>query len=72
MLETVEKFEEDLTDAARIHGKLKVIIDVGESIEVPTRREKGVDSDPLMVSIRDQLEQSLSETQNDCRMYSAD
>ena len=72
ILETVEKFEEDLTDAARIHGKLKVIIDVGESIEVPTRREKGVDSDPLMVSIRDQLEQSLSETQNDCRMYSAD
>jgi 1-acyl-sn-glycerol-3-phosphate acyltransferase len=39
ILETVEKFEEDLTDCCRIHGNLKVIIDVGEPIAVPSERE---------------------------------
>lgn len=69
ILETVEKFEEDLTDAARIHGELKVIIDVGEAIEVSTRREKGSDADPLMEAIKQQLEEMLAESQRECRMF---
>ena len=55
ILETVEKFEEDLTDQCTIHGNLKVIIDVCEPIEVCTQRVRGVAEDPLMTAIRESL-----------------
>ena len=69
LLETVEKFEEDLTDTARKHGNLKVILNVDEAIEVSPRREKGATADPLMVAIRDRLETGIAETQSMCQMY---
>lgn len=34
LTETVERFEEDLTDNARIHGRWRVSVQVGEAIEV--------------------------------------
>lgn len=40
LLETVERFEDDLTDRARIHGSLKAVIQVGQAIEVDTRRDR--------------------------------
>jgi 1-acyl-sn-glycerol-3-phosphate acyltransferase len=36
MLETVERFEEDLTDKVRVHGPVSATVTVGEPIEVPT------------------------------------
>ena len=71
ILETVEKFEEDLFGKCRIHGKLKVIIDVGEAIEVSPKRQRGVATDPLMVAIRDQLSANISDLQNESRLYTS-
>ncbi|MGH7771147.1 MAG: lysophospholipid acyltransferase family protein [Candidatus Binatia bacterium] len=39
LTETVERFEEDTTDNARIHGHWRVILKVGEAIEVGSARE---------------------------------
>jgi len=59
LLETVERFEEDLTDAVRVHGPLKLIIDVGEAIEVSPKRPKGVKADPLMQELGTALKTQL-------------
>jgi hypothetical protein len=59
VLETVERFEEDMTDKARIHGHLKVLIEIGEPIEVSPKRDRRAEEDPLMVAIRDQLQAML-------------
>ncbi|MFK7765932.1 MAG: lysophospholipid acyltransferase family protein [Mariniblastus sp.] len=69
ILETIEKFEEDLNDKCRIHGDLKVVMDVGEAIEVSTKRVRGAESDPLIVQIREQLDARLFEFRNESRMY---
>lgn len=70
LLETMEKFEEDLNGKCRIHGQLKVIFDVGESIEVSTKRDRSAETDPLMATIRQRLEANLAELQTESRMYS--
>lgn len=62
ILETVERFEEDMTDECRVHGHLHVIIDVLEPIEVSGKREKGAASDPIMDHIRNSIQKSLEET----------
>ena len=69
LIDTLEKFEEDLTGKCRIHGKTKVILDVGEAIEVSPKRERGAKSDPLMTAIRNQLGESLEQLQHESRMY---
>ena len=69
ILETVEKFEEDLNDKCRIHGQLKVVLDVGEAIEVPTKRDRAAETDPLMDTIRERLEAGLRDMQSESRMY---
>jgi 1-acyl-sn-glycerol-3-phosphate acyltransferase len=69
ILETVEKFEEDLNDQCRIHGQLKVVLDVGEAIEVSPKRDRSADTDPLMETIREKLEAGLRELQSESRMY---
>ena len=69
ILETVEKFEEDLTDVARVHGKMRVVIDVDEAIEVSGKREKSSDGDPLMVAIQRRLDGKLRGLQNESKMY---
>jgi acyltransferase-like protein len=56
VLEIIEKFEEDITDKARLHGQLKVVLDVGEAIEVSPERQRGASVDPLMVEIRQSLQ----------------
>ena len=38
ILETIERFEEDLADVATVHGPLTVLVEVGEAIEVSPRR----------------------------------
>ncbi|MBI3987195.1 MAG: 1-acyl-sn-glycerol-3-phosphate acyltransferase [Lentisphaerae bacterium] len=60
LLETVERFEEDLTDTVRIHRPIHAVLEVGESIEVSPVRERGIETDPVMTGIRRQLEAMLA------------
>jgi 1-acyl-sn-glycerol-3-phosphate acyltransferase len=61
LLETVERFEEDLTDTARVHGPLRVVLRTGPAIEVsPTRERRGGD-DPLMKQIEAGMRTVLQE-----------
>ncbi|MBI5770932.1 MAG: 1-acyl-sn-glycerol-3-phosphate acyltransferase [Verrucomicrobia bacterium] len=71
LLETVEKFEEDLTDAARVHAPMRAVVDVGEAIEVSPERARGADGDPLMGAIREQLEAMLAASLAERRPASA-
>ena len=59
LLETVERFEEDLTDKARVHRPIHAAIEVGEAIEVPPGRERGAQGDSIMAQVRHQLETML-------------
>lgn len=67
LLETVERFEEDLTDTARIHSPIRAVIEVGEAIEVSPERTRSTDGDPLMAAVRDQLEKMLAASRNTSR-----
>jgi 1-acyl-sn-glycerol-3-phosphate acyltransferase len=66
LLETVEKFEEDLTDKARLHP-MRAVVDVGDAIEVSPERARGTDGDPLMAAVREQLESMLAASLTDGR-----
>jgi hypothetical protein len=61
LLETVERFEEDLTDATTVHRPVRAIIRVGEALEVGIGRERGGGGDPLMDRIRAALEAMLAD-----------
>ena len=56
MLETVERYEEDLTDQVHIHRPLHAVVEVGDPIEVSPTRERGVELDPVIARMREQLE----------------
>ncbi len=71
ILEVVEKFEEDLADEVRVHGQMKAVIRIGQPIEVPRDRDKGASEDPLMATVRQQLEEMLGQLQSESRMYRA-
>lgn len=65
LMETVERFEEDLTDLVTIHRPIRAVLEVGEAIEVPPGRERGLETDPVMRRIREDLEtrmRSLGDT----------
>jgi hypothetical protein len=55
LLETVERYEEDLTDGTRIRGQLHAIIQVGEAIPVAAERLRNSPTDPLMRQIEETL-----------------
>ncbi len=59
ILETVERFEEDLTDRVTVHGALHATITVGEAIEVSPGRESRGSTDPLLEQIEHQLQSML-------------
>jgi len=59
LLETVERFEEDLTDAVRIHSPIHAVVEVGEAIRVSPERERGAAVDPLMQAIGTKLDAML-------------
>ena len=54
LLETVERFEEDLTDVTRVYTPLRAVITVGTVIPVNPARARGTE-DPVMEEIRRQL-----------------
>ena len=60
VLETVERFEEDLTGQIHAHGPMHVVIEVGEAIEVATQRDRKAESDPVMQEIETQLREMLA------------
>jgi 1-acyl-sn-glycerol-3-phosphate acyltransferase len=63
IIETVERFEQDLSGNVTVHGPVDAKITVGEAIEVPTGREARGESregDPLMSAIEDRLSEMLA------------
>jgi 1-acyl-sn-glycerol-3-phosphate acyltransferase len=60
--ETVERFEEDITDKAPLFRPLKSVIEIGEAIEVTTDRagRRGADGDPLVQLVFDRLQAMLT------------
>ena len=64
ILETVERYEEDLTDLARPHFPIRAIITVGDAIEVSAARERSHDSDPVTTEVRRQLEAMLESSKS--------
>lgn len=67
ILETVERFEEDMNDAVRTVSPIRAVVTVGEAIEVSPERAKGAEGDPLMGAIRSQLEAMLAATRAEFR-----
>jgi 1-acyl-sn-glycerol-3-phosphate acyltransferase len=59
MIETVERFEEDLKGKVSVHGPVNANVTVGDAIEVSTGREARGEADPLMTAIETQLRQML-------------
>jgi hypothetical protein len=62
LLETVERYEEDLTELARPHPPIHAVISVGEAIEAASTRDRHAESDPIANELRRQLEQMLEES----------
>lgn len=62
LLETVERYEEDLTDASPPHPPLHAVISVGKAIEAAPTRDRGAETDPLIEELRRQLEAMLQES----------
>lgn len=59
LLETVERFEEDLTDNARTHHPMTATVTVGPAILVSPERERGAAEDPVMSALEQQLQGML-------------
>ena len=58
-VETVERFEEDLTDVTSPRGDFAATVTVGEAIEVAPGREGRGGEDPLLAAITGQLQSML-------------
>ena len=59
-LETVERFEEHITDKARVYSPIHCIVQVDEPIEVSPDRPRRADGDPLMQKIEERITQMLA------------
>jgi hypothetical protein len=62
LLETVERYEEDLTDSSRPHPPIHAVISVGDAIEATPARDRSADHDPIANELRRQLERMLEES----------
>jgi 1-acyl-sn-glycerol-3-phosphate acyltransferase len=69
LLETIERFEEDLTDKARVHGHLKVVIEVDEAVVVSPERDRKAPIDPLMVEIELRLNAIIARLAEESPLY---
>ncbi len=66
-LETVERFEEDLTGTARAHPPMSVVVQVGPALEVnPERPPKG-QPDPLLETLECRLKEMISDLTEEAR-----
>ncbi len=71
IFETVERFEEDITDDTRVMGPLHIVIEVGDPIEVSTHRDKSAMVDPLMARIRGDLQGMLDRLSKESQVFTA-
>ena len=55
IIETIERFEEDLTGKVSVYGPVEAKVMVGDAIEVSSEREARGAADPLMSAIESQL-----------------
>jgi hypothetical protein len=62
LVETVERYEEDLTDTTHPHPPMHAIITVGEAIEAQPTRDRSSEEDPMANELRRQLEMMLEES----------
>ena len=62
ILETVERYDEDLTDAARPHFPIRAVITVGDAIEVGPERDRSHEVDPITIEIRQRMEELQEST----------
>jgi 1-acyl-sn-glycerol-3-phosphate acyltransferase len=62
ILETVERYEEDLTDIARPHFPIRAVITVGEAIAVGSDRDRSQEVDPVTAGVRQRMEELLEST----------
>lgn len=69
--ETVERFDEDLTDRIRAYGRMKLIIEVGPAIEVSPARDRSAKSDPLMAKLESELTTMLDRLACESPVYRA-
>ena len=69
MLEIVEKYDEDLTDVTHPHAPTKVVIEIGEAIEVSPERERGTTVDPLMQMLEQRLQEMLDRLSLESPLY---
>ncbi len=69
MRETIERFEEDLTDVVTANGPQKAIIEVGEAIQVTAERDRTSDVDPLMTEIERSLQEMLDRLALESPLY---
>ena len=69
VLETVERFEEDLTDHARPHGPMHAVVQIGEVIEITGKRERRAGTDPVMKAIKSQLTSMLAQLATEAGEY---
>jgi hypothetical protein len=60
LLETVERYEEDLTDIARPHAPIRAVITVGDAIEISAKRDRSAEVDPVTLEIHQQMEALLT------------
>jgi len=67
ILETVERYEEDLTDVARPHFPIRAVITVGDAIEVIAARDKSQETDPITAEIRQRLEELMESSKSNRR-----
>jgi len=59
VLETIERFEEDLTGKVRIYRPLSATIQVGQAIVVKPERDRKAATDPALEAIEEQLRTML-------------
>jgi 1-acyl-sn-glycerol-3-phosphate acyltransferase len=59
LLETVERFEEDLTDDCRVHRPMTATVKIGPAMIVNPVRERGIGEDPLMSRLNRELHELL-------------
>jgi 1-acyl-sn-glycerol-3-phosphate acyltransferase len=62
LLETVERFEEDLTDVARPYPPLTAVVSIGPAIPVSPDRQRNGD-DPLLATIESDLAVRIASTE---------
>ena len=69
ILETVERFMEHLAGEEEPHSPMKAVVQVGEAIEVSTKRDRGAADDPLLTCLERALSEMLAALANESRMY---